>query len=80
MQGIIARGDTGQAGITDDCVLAAGWQGSPSGRTRSLEDHVFFACGRVEGTRFWFPMFAFGEHGEPKKRKRTTLPKAKSMG
>ena len=64
----------------DVASLATHHRKNRSGLMRSLEDHVFFACGRVEGTLFWFPMFAFGEHGEPKKRKRTALPKAKSMG
>ena len=28
-----------------------------------------FACGSVEETLFWFPIFVFGENGEPKKEK-----------
>ena len=40
-----------------------------TGRTRSFQHHVFFACGSGEATRFWFPIFAYGENWEPKKEK-----------
>ncbi len=38
-----------------------------------------FVRGRVEGVLFWFHLFAFGEKVEPKKRKSTALPKAKTI-
>mgnify|MGYP005845701243 CR=1 FL=1 len=39
--------------------------------TRSFHHHVFVACGRVEATRFSFPIFAYGENWE---RKRDNVP------
>ena len=42
-----------------------------TGRTRSLEDHVFFACGSGEGTLLWFPIVAEGDNGEPQKKDRS---------
>ena len=37
--------------------------------TQWLEAHAFFACGSVEETLFWFPIFAESENWKPKKEK-----------